>query len=228
MEQYVVECGKITDQVIAKVNMQNVKGAVSFEWRLNNTMCISNLENDPLTLKAGLVIGGFGKVTWRRLEKDDDIVHPYELPVEFVDSNDLVLVGPKLVSLQEAIESRRSVNPNANVCYHDIVPDASTSAPGFFRLKIKSRVVAVLGQGGDDDGGVEEKDKGEKGGGKVKHSQASVATVVPKHIWPKLAPFAKVAWTVRWTPAGLMPVRPQLVLASEVRRSQTAGCNFLE
>ena len=67
-EQHIVESGKITDAVVLKCNMLNVKGVVTFEWRMNNNMCITNMENAAVNLKAGLVIAGFGKITWRRLE----------------------------------------------------------------------------------------------------------------------------------------------------------------
>ena len=133
--------------MVLKCNMLNVKGAVTFEWRMNNRMCITNMENAAVNLKAGLVIAGFGKITWRRLEVPKEnmpppVVRQNELPVEWTDSNDLVMVGTTLQSLQAAVEARRAVNPNASVCYHDICPDSCNLAPRFWRCRIKTRVVA--------------------------------------------------------------------------------------
>ena len=53
------------------MKIANVTGAVSVEMRMGNVIGIKNGGPDPITIKAGSLVLGFGKITWKRLTEQD-------------------------------------------------------------------------------------------------------------------------------------------------------------
>lgn len=126
--------------------------------------------------------------------------------VKLQDSQEAIMMNNTIMSIGEAMETRRKINPNSLVCYHDETSDPSAANPGFFKLTTKQRVVAVLSAPGSPEG---EKEP-------VKPVQTNVASCVPLDTWLRTSSAFKVVWSMRWTAAGLMPVRPQLVALVDV------------
>ena len=67
----IVKSDTLQDPILMTVKMTNVKGAVSVEMRMGNVIGIKNDGPDPITIKAGSVVLGFGKITWKRLTEQD-------------------------------------------------------------------------------------------------------------------------------------------------------------
>ena len=67
----IVKSDTLQDPILMTVKIANVKGAVSVEMRMGNVIGIKNDGPDPITIKAGSVVLGFGKITWKRLTEQD-------------------------------------------------------------------------------------------------------------------------------------------------------------
>ena len=126
--------------------------------------------------------------------------------VKLQDSQDTIMLNNTMMTIGEAMEARRTINPNSVVCYHDETADPSAAQPGFFKLTTKQRVVAVLSPPSSQDG---EKEP-------ARPVQTNVASCVPLDTWLRTSSMFKVLWPMRWTAAGLMPVRPQLIALDDV------------
>jgi hypothetical protein len=67
----IVKTDILQDPILMSVKLANAKGALSAELRMGNAIGIKNGGTEPITLKAGSVILGFGKITWKRLTEND-------------------------------------------------------------------------------------------------------------------------------------------------------------
>lgn len=67
---------------------------------------------------------GFGKITWRRVPEEQEIAEN-EVVVQFRQGADLILLGNTLTNLKATVDERRSINPSASVCYHEIDAEAA-------------------------------------------------------------------------------------------------------
>ena len=198
---------------MANIKMGNVKGELFVRIMVGNKPAVVNSSTDTLNLKAGTVIMGCGKVTWKRLGKDDDVPNGNLVQVVFSSSSDMVVVGPTYMSLHKAINDRRSLNPTASVCYHSLKDEPGQGGPtGSFSLTATSRVFAVLESAGGGAEGEGEAGRKKKGEGM---KQETLASGLPMDLWDE-NPVAGMRFTMRWASAGLMPVRPQVLLLEDV------------
>ena len=202
----IVKSDMVQDVRIASIKMSNVKGGNIELWACNGGVVImSNVGQTEVTLEAGHFVCGFGKITWKSLEADQDPDHP-ELLVSFESGADKVVVNTSLVTLQQAVDHRRQDHANVSIHYHVIQP---SSEPGSFKLSRQRKVVAVLCR----DGGAQLYEaEGEQGEGKNKFKgvQNNLAASLPLGNWAKCG-VASIVWKMNWIATGLIPVRPQVV-----------------
>lgn len=111
---------------------------------MGNRVIIANPGSTAVTLRLGTVLLGFGRVTWRRVkpEEAEDPVPSSEMPVIFKSSSDKIMIGTSLMTLKEAVETRRKTHSTVNVCYHKIVEDVNSTVPGDFLVQTTSTVHA--------------------------------------------------------------------------------------
>ena len=69
----IVKTETLNEAVLLNVKMASIKGPVTVELRMGNGIAIRNAGTNPVTLKAGSVVLGFGKIAWKRL-LDEDMV----------------------------------------------------------------------------------------------------------------------------------------------------------
>jgi hypothetical protein len=130
-----------------------------------------------------------------------------EMEFKLESSDELVLLGSCLTTVQACVDQRRATNPKATVAYHEMEPVESTReapcAPGKSRLKksiasclCQGRQACWLQQwrGGDQ--------------------PTSVGAAIGLNAWQS-APGANIVWAMRWAPAGLMPVRPMVCIKGD-------------
>ena len=141
--------------------------------------------------------------------------------VSFSDSEELIMLNSLVITIRDAIYQRRALNPNAGVCFHEMAAETASVVTGAFKLVTKQRVVAVIGKSSTE---AAENDNGE-GGDQPQGSQANAACCIPVDAWPNLLEGFKVLWSMRWTAAGLMPVRPQVVLLTQLTIPE--GCSAM-
>ncbi|CAK0791188.1 unnamed protein product [Prorocentrum cordatum] len=204
-EPEIVPTAELKQTVILSVKITNARGACEFRVLLGDMAVITNTGQSELVLRKGMVVAGFGKIGWKRLQPDET-VSAKEILVEFSGSSDVVLIGTTLQTLKKAIETRRLQNPGVSVMYRTIEP--TTGDPGSFKLVPKDKVVCTLATTAtveEEDGPVEE---GQEPGKKLKATQSNAANTLPANIW-KANNVATLMWNMRWVQSGLMPQRPQ-------------------
>eukprot|EP00959_Pyramimonas_sp_CCMP1952_P464158 9486134-Pyramimonas_sp.AAC.1 len=201
-EVEILETSSLNQPNLLTTKITNAKGSCEFRVYLGSLVVVTNTGNSELVLREGLVIAGFGKVGWKRLNEADS-PSAKEIPVVFDSSENVVIMGTQMVTIKAAVEERRTQNPSVSVCYHSIEPNAGPANPGSFKLVVKDRVVCTL----STSTAVEEQD-GAEPTGRVRATQSNAANTLPLDIW-KSTGIAKMVWNMRWVQSGLMPQRPQ-------------------
>jgi hypothetical protein len=173
-------------------------------------------------MPPGTFICGFGSAKWqckKEAGKEDESSLTTKMLYSLSDSEEKVLFDGRLQSLLEVVNAKRLANPSCKVMYHDLLPNAR-GPPGAFRLTRTHDVEYILcgktevTDPNDPDAGNrdEESSPSKKPPGSL---QGSAGNLVPTSAWSSLN-VARVVWTVKWSPQGLMPVRAQVLLLTEV------------
>ena len=129
--------------------------------------------------------------------EDRSKIHVFELQ----DLQAGIYVHNKVQTLLEAVNGRHGQEPTCNIAYHDMQADDGNE-PGAFSLIFKHRVFFVPSAVAD---GPNEDDK---------INQMSVAGGFPVDRWS--SELVSVLWATKWAVNGLTPVRPLVILNSEV------------
>ena len=111
------------------------------------------------------------------------------------DSKQEVLTGQDLTTLLDIVLQKQKTTPDCRVAYFDIVPSGD-GPTGSFGLVSTSNIVFVPVAAKDATTG---------------HLQTRVGAQIPMTVWHSMN-YAKVVWTVKWGQNGLAPVRPQIVM----------------
>ena len=82
----------------------------------------------------------FFKGKWWQV-KDGDQVTPADAMFELSSADDFVWLGGKAVLLLDAVTEHRKKEPNAKVCYHDLVDAPEPGRPENFKLERKFSVM---------------------------------------------------------------------------------------
>ena len=115
------------------------------------------------------------------------------------DAATQVLFNGQLLSLGQVVREKRETDPKAEVLYTELIP--SPTAEVILKIKMTHDVRFVPA------GNVKVAEEPAK----KPNMQLGAASLVPLAAWG--TGLTKVAWAVRWTVNGLMPVRPQVVAA---------------
>ena len=109
----------------------------------------------------------------------------------------------KTRSVRRSRTDRRGLSPNASICYH-VTQDDLDKGPGCFSIERRHHARGVFESGtlGEGTGSTEAKAE-------------SLAAMLPLSTWAE-SDNASIIWSMRWASNGLMPVRPQVVLDTDV------------
>ena len=127
---------------------------------------------------------------------------------------DYVIFEGRFQMLLEVVNARRAREPHAKIAYYDLQPSASGPLGSFTLTPVHSVMFCPEGytmlvdKPADDD----EPAEGQKN--PPASLQASAAASVPASVWQERS-HVGLAFSVKWTAAGLTPVRPQVVSLSD-------------
>lgn len=220
LETFLIEESKLMDtQPLTDIPMCNIKvkgsGAVRFQIRAGSKCHVLNASDSEVKLSSGTFVAGFGPCKWQA-QKDDDQTQstPNKIVYNLSSSDELVHFEGKLMTLLTVINQKRAQQPGCRILYHDIVPCAR-GAPGAFTLSRTHNVEYVLTGKVEISDSPEEEDSApinKKAPGSL---QGSAASLLPLTAWTDLN-IGGLVWTVKWSAQGLMPVRAQIVILTEV------------
>ena len=171
--------------------LQVLAGSTKGIWLLNR----GNIEQK---LTPGFILSGFGKGEYKQQSPASDREILYDM-----SGLPQVLFQSSLRPLEEVVNTERLKKPACKVCYHDLSDQPTAENPGAWKLDRKLDIsfvpdaVKVLPDQKDD-----------------KAKQSDCAALFPADSWNKT--FCKVIFSVGWQPAGLMPIRPQVVIQNAV------------
>ena len=120
-----------------------------------------------------------------------------------------VVFNGHLRSLRDVVSDRRKTMPVVKFAYHKFVEAPTPGQPDAFKLEVVKRVCFSPGSSGKVD-----TEEGENGGdSNPTTGQAAAARMLPINVWkPEVC---QLVFSVKWTAAGLMPIRPQIMLLAD-------------
>ncbi|CAK9104192.1 unnamed protein product [Durusdinium trenchii] len=156
--------------------------------------------------------------THKEVDERKDILFTLE------SSNDLIQVGPGLVTLGQSVAEKQSSMPSVKVAYHTIKESPTAANPAFFKLTRNHDMYFQVGDIKIEDlcmHGLCRRNKfravEEKNGEKQKVLPLHhLAGLVPWHVWE--GPASHIVWNVKWSATkGLLPVRPVVLSKCEIK-----------
>ena len=183
---------------------------------------VINTSDSHISVAAGNVLTGFGKIQFRNIGTDNAAAFDADLDLAFApkDSSTKIIMEPHLTTIGDEIvkKSKEKSSDAAKVCYHTI-EQAPGQETGTFILKQDVNVVA------------RSKDMTQQG----TVTGSNFGCFVPLKTWMPPAPcpeppaageagggdappspWFEVVWACKWGPNGIMPVRPLVVVTSQL------------
>jgi hypothetical protein len=114
----------------------------------------------------------------------------------------------ELRTVGDLVVAMRQTRGETRVRYHKIIEEPKPADPGFFRLELDKSMYWCM-----DSLKIEQ--NSETNERSVLHTALGAA--FPVEIWN--SPLMNIIWTVRWSPAGLTPVKPSVVVATDFQLS---------
>ena len=214
----VIPVQDLPSNLLMTVKMTGIKGNLTTRIFVGSKVALVNSTDDKVQLKRGTILYGFGKVSYRKVSDGEQRDMTKEIAIEFASSDDEVIYDRQLVTLFKVIENRRSMNPNAQICYH-VMKDEVDKGPGCFALERRHRVHAAFEAATMKEASGEQEEMGQGG---HEGKQESLAALIPLSTWAGNE-LAAQRWSMRWASNGLMPIRPQIVLLVDIElEPQTA------
>lgn len=181
--------------VVPLVGVTSGKGSLNV-YSQNKIRLVNGSDSEPLVVRRSMMLAGFGRGKWGL--KDESFDEETMLPYHLSGSSDEVLSGQDLTPLLDIMIEKQTSTPDCRVAYYDLVPKGDGPA-GSFTLAPTTEIVVIPLSAKDTTG----------------HLQTRVAAQIPMHIWQALH-YCKIAWAVKWGQNGLAPVRPQIVMTTDL------------
>ena len=158
-------------------------------------------------VQTGFVVASWLKGKWRHHKSATDDVDKDDVEFKLADSNDSIFMGSKLTTVAEVMDERRLTNPAAktSILYHKLKEDPSDDQPNHQLVAQVHRMVWKA------DAGV----KVEVGAENTVLDYKHVAASIPVATWN--GKYTSIVWAMKWTSAGLCPVRPQVMLTKDLQ-----------
>ena len=182
-------------------DVMNVKqGEVKIIVKQNNQIFLHNGSGNDVKMCAGMVLAGYGPGTWRKVNADGAFL-PHEVEFKLMPES-IVLHQGGLKTIKQLLEDELLKNPSIGISYHKKVDSAQPDQPTAWTLMQDERVGFV-----PKAINAEEQQEG------VQAKQVSLAAAVPVSSW---GGYVEVIFLTRWSAKGLLPVRPAVILVSDV------------
>ena len=150
---------------------------------------------------------GFGKGDWKLAGKDQMINKDKMLLFKLSTMDDMVQFNNRWMSLQSVIGPKGSKNTATKIKYHSM-HDVSSGMAGSFSLTVDHEVYFA------PDSAVVEEEGGADAEDATGNLQQTVGALVPKDTWTSHC--TAIQWAVKWTVNGLSPVRPLVMLTTDL------------
>ena len=162
-----------------------------------------NSTTGDLEAKAGMICAGFMKGKWTNDPSQE--VLDRSIRAEFADSRTLVLMDRKPNSIGELVEDLRRTKGVARIRYHKVIEAPLAEDPAYFRLECVTNVFWNMDSLKLEED-AETKDR--------VVLQSGLAAAFPIGTWKSSV--VDVSWMVRWTAAGLTPIKPVVLFTRDL------------
>ena len=119
-------------------------------------------------------------------------------------------------TLHSVVEAQRAKVPSCKVLYHEMEAAPQGKVPGMFNCVRQSDVWFTPAKDSQ-----EVTDPADPG---AKTNQVGAAKLLPNTAWQ--SDLMSIVYSVRWSPKGLMPVRPQVVLLKDLTLAAGQACKL--
>ena len=159
----------------------------------------------PWITTAGFVVCQWTGGTWRKASEDKPIL-PEEIDFRIGSSEVLIFLGSRLMTVTEAMDEQRKRHPGAHlrVTYHTSTDDPQENNPGHATFEQKVTMAWKP----------EKTEIKDEGNGPIVLDRKKAAIAVPPRVWATGR--TCIAWHMRWAMQGLAPVKPVVILASNI------------
>ena len=127
-----------------------------------------------------------------------------------------VLLNGKLQTLHSVGEAQRVKVPNCKIMYHEMEASPEEKVPGMFKCIRQNNVWFSPAKDSQ-----EVQDAADPN---AKTNQVGAAKLLPNSVW--YSDIISILFSVRWGPNGLIPVRPQVVLLSDLKLAAGQACKL--
>ena len=201
----VVEASSISEALLYETKMYG-KDVPMLQLRANHSVYIFNQTSQEWSSDRGYVCGfGRGAFKMAKLDGSDTPENVHQFNISSQD--DLVVLNGIVMDVGTVIRDQRATRPDAQLCYHSIKVDEDD--PLKFLIEATRNVIFVPKNEGLTDKdinchniAVKEKDM---------------------NVWNSGA--MKTLWVVRWTPKGLLPIKPSVHLTGLLKLSPGKACH---
>ena len=175
-----------------------------------------NVSQTSCTIAAGTVVAGFGTGNFHHQpRKGQEVAEVDNEKLLLCDMSvaESILMNGKLENLSEVLHAKELQKGKAEICYHAVTQKAGDMKA----FDIVRQVEVYFKPNPKVQGQVED-------GGEIKLNKGtgSFAALVPFSSFQAFK-HAAVIWSMRWSPKGLMPIKPQICLRGDlVLDGQTA------
>jgi hypothetical protein len=168
---------------------------------------LMNPTNAPVQVWVGCLCAGFLKGKWVTGD-EHDASDTSQILCKFEDAHSKVFYEKELRTVGDLVVAMRQTRGETRVRYHKIIEEPKPADPGFFRLELEKSIYWRM-----DSLKIEQ--NSETNERSVLHTALGAA--FPVEI--RKSPLINIIWTVRWSPAGLTPVKPSVVFATDFQLS---------
>ena len=190
----IIDASTLTAALLHEVKLTG-KDAPWIQLRVGNLIYIVNKNTQEQTLAAGSFVTSFGKGSFQLLKKDQEPAanhHEFNLSSEA----DMVVFNGVMTMIGKVLFDERAKKPDASIAYHKL--ELNDADPKKFTLTQTHRVCFVP------------KDDAKE------ISQHNLGNKFPLTTWGTASSTMVCLWHVRWSPKGLMPVKPAVHLVGEL------------
>ena len=218
LETVPVEKMPDTKLVEAAVNglKKDLAGKITLRIDGSQGWWLVNVSQTSCTIAAGTVVAGFGTGNFHHQpRKGQEVAEVDNEKLLLCDMSvaESILMNGKLENLSEVLHAKELQKGKAEICYHAVTQKAGDMKA----FDIVRQVEVYFKPNPKVQGQVED-------GGEIKLNKGtgSFAALVPFSSFQAFK-HAAVIWSMRWSPKGLMPIKPQICLRGDlVLDGQTA------
>ena len=114
--------------------------------------------------------------------------------------------------LYKTVKEKKKQDPKlSNVCFHAMKDLTMVDKPGSFSIDVKTQVHFNI----QDRIKINDETEGGDGDKKIKTSFQNAGALIPINLWQTM-PLLKIMWSCKWSPKGLVPVCPKVVVNEAV------------